>query len=198
MIDLRKTVSHGRIGEAVVTAKCWMYGIPAHNTNGLRANFAGSDIIVDTADPRRKLLVQVKSGYARSSQVYFTQAQGQKDLSEAKFKADFVVFVNMDEKVGQQHAHDGKLGFEHFSFYVVPGDDANKLYQDAVHREFMRPKRDGGVRSLTGLAVYASPGTMDQYRDAWHLLRVAAHLKSEVILPSTALDTDKAGCAGTS
>lgn len=184
MIDLRKTVSHGRIGEAVVTAKCWMYGIPAHNTNGLRANFAGSDIIVDTADPRRKLLVQVKSGYARASQVYFTQAQGLKDLSEPKFKADFVVFVNMDEKIGQQHAHDGKLDFQHFSFYVVPGDDANKLYQDAVRREYTRPKLDGGVRSLSGLAVYASPGTMEPYVDAWDLLRAAAHFSSASLEPA--------------
>lgn len=47
-----------------MTAKCWMNGIPAHNTNGLRANFAGSDIIIDTDDPRKKLLVQVKTGYS--------------------------------------------------------------------------------------------------------------------------------------
>lgn len=175
MINIRKTVSHGRIGEAVVTAKCWMHGIPAHNTNGLRANFAGSDLIVDTADPRRKLLVQVKSGYARASQVYFTQATGVEDLEVAKFKADFVVFVNIDEKVGQQHAHDGKLQFDHFSFFVVPVDDANRLFRDAVRREFERPKKDGGVRSLSGLAVYATPGTMEPYRDAWQLLRSVPH-----------------------
>jgi hypothetical protein len=176
MIEIRKTLSHGRIGEAVVTAKCWMHGIPAHNTNGLRSNFAGSDIIVDTADPRRKLLIQVKSGYARASQVYFTQATGSGDLVTPKFKADFVVFVNMDEKVGKQHAHDGKLKFEHFAFFVVPADEANKLFRDAVQREFARPKKDGGTRSLSGLAVYASPGTMEPYRDAWHLLRTVAHL----------------------
>lgn len=34
-----KSQSHGRIGEAAVLAKCWMHGIPAHNTGGLRANF---------------------------------------------------------------------------------------------------------------------------------------------------------------
>jgi hypothetical protein len=47
---LRKTQSHGKTGEAAVTAKCWMHGIPAYNTSGLRANFAGSDLIVDTSD----------------------------------------------------------------------------------------------------------------------------------------------------
>lgn len=179
MIDLRKALTHGRIGEALVTAKCWMHGIPAHNTNGLRANFAGSDLIVDTANPRRKLLVQVKSGYARTSEVYFTQSTGLQDLNMGKFKADFVVFVNIDHKIGQKHQHDGTLRFEHFSFFVVPVDDANRLYCDAVRREYARPKLDGGVRSLSGMAVYETPGTMEPYRDAWHLLRVAAHDTTE-------------------
>ena len=181
-LTLRKTVSHGRIGEAVVTAKCWMYGIPAHNTNGLRANFAGSDIIVDTADPRRKLLVQVKSGYTRAGQVYFTQASGPDDLETPKFKADFVVFVNIDEKAGPAHAHDGTLDFQHFRFFVVPVEDANRLFREAVRREHERPKRDGGIRSLAGLAVYAAPSTMEIYHNAWHLLRSAAHI-SEVPCP---------------
>lgn len=175
MTELRKTQSHGRIGEALVTAKCWMYGIPAHNTNGLRSNFAGSDLLVDTIDPRRKLLVQVKSGYAKTSRVYFTQAAGLSDLDTPKFKADFVIFVNIDEKIGQRHTHNGSLGFEHFTFYVVPVDDANRLYKDALKREYTRPKLDGGVRSLSGLAVFAEPDTMDFYRDNWQLLQQAAH-----------------------
>ena len=88
---------------------------------------------------------------------------------------DFVAFVNMDEKIGSKHQHDGTLKFEHFSFFVVPVEDANRLYREAVQRDYAKPKRDGGVRSLSGMAVYASPGTMEPYREAWHLLREAAH-----------------------
>jgi hypothetical protein len=39
-----------------------MHGITAYFTGGLRNNFAGSDIIVETKDPRRKLWVQMKTG----------------------------------------------------------------------------------------------------------------------------------------
>src|SRR5688572_11814378 len=100
---LRKTQSHGKIGEAAVTAKCWMHGIPAYNTGGLRANFAGSDLIVDTADPKQKLLIQVKSGYnPRSDLVYLTQCKGEEELQSTKFVSDFVVFVNIDRKVGNR------------------------------------------------------------------------------------------------
>jgi hypothetical protein len=86
---LRKTQSHGKIGEAAVTAKCWMHGIPAYNTAGLRANFAGSDLIVDTSDPAKKLLIQVKAGYSPSPDwVYFTQCAGECDLTSDKFGFD--------------------------------------------------------------------------------------------------------------
>ncbi len=151
MTQLRKTQSHGRIGEAAVTAKCWMHGIPAHNTNGLRANFAGSDLIVDTKDPRRKLLVQVKTGYSPAKgQVYLTQASGEGDLEDDKFKADFVVFVNIEKKAGEAHQHDGTLDFSHLSYFVVPVDAANKAFRAAVKREFARPLiKTGGTRKLT-------------------------------------------------
>jgi hypothetical protein len=62
MISIRKLQSHGKIGEAATYAKCWMHGIPPYHTGGLRSNFAGSDLIVDTADPRQKLWIQVKTG----------------------------------------------------------------------------------------------------------------------------------------
>jgi hypothetical protein len=76
LLPLRKTQSHGRIGEAAVTAKCSMHGIPAYNTGGLRANFAGSDLIIDTLDPKVKRLIQVKTGYAPTrSKVYLTQCK---------------------------------------------------------------------------------------------------------------------------
>jgi hypothetical protein len=39
-----------------------MHGIPAYNTGGLRANFAGSDLIIETGDQRKKLWLQVKTG----------------------------------------------------------------------------------------------------------------------------------------
>jgi hypothetical protein len=35
-MEIRKQQSHGKIGEAAVAAKCWMHGIPAYNTAGLR------------------------------------------------------------------------------------------------------------------------------------------------------------------
>jgi hypothetical protein len=171
-MELRKSLSHGRIGEAVVTAKCWMHGIQAHNTNGLRANFAKCDLIVDTIDPRRKLLIQVKSGYARfAKEVYLTQASGDRDLEVPKFEADFVVFVNIDQKVGEAHTHEGELDFQHLVFYVVPVDEANRLFREALLREYARPKRDGGTRSLFNLAVYVEPAQMTKYLDSWRLIR---------------------------
>ena len=83
--DLRKSQSHGRIGEAAVYAKCWMHGIPAYFTDGLRNNFAGSDLIVETKDRRRKLLVQVKTGAPiLKDHIYLTQCSGDEDLSRPK------------------------------------------------------------------------------------------------------------------
>lgn len=34
------------------------------------------------------------------------------ELTEDKFASDFVVFVNIDHKVGSAHDHEGSLGFE--------------------------------------------------------------------------------------
>ena len=171
-ISVRKTQSHGKIGEAAVTAKCWMHGIPAYNTAGLRANFAGSDLLVDTADPRRKLLVQVKAGYSPSDeQVYLTQCKGEEELTEDKFASDFVVFVNIDRKVGSAHEHEGKLSFEHLSFFVVPREVANRVYREAVNREYERPLRTGGRRKLGNMAVNVSVETLLEYKDAWTLMQ---------------------------
>ena len=170
---LRKTQSHGRIGEAAVTAKCWMNGIPAHNTNGLRANFAGSDLIIDTMDPRKKLLIQVKTGYRPTKgAIYLTQASGESDLTDDKFKADFVVFVNIEKKVGESHQHQGTLDFEHLIYYVVPADVANPVFRDAVQREYDRPLlKSPERRKLSNLAVHVEPRVLGKYRDAWQLLR---------------------------
>ncbi|MCX7278907.1 MAG: hypothetical protein NTZ15_16570 [Burkholderiales bacterium] len=170
----RKTQSHGRIGEAAVTAKCWMNGVPAHNTNGLRANFAGSDLIVDTLNPRIKLLVQVKAGFCPAKEgIYLTQASGEDDLTKDKFHADFVVFVNMNRKIGESHNHRGTLDFSHLTYYVVPADAANKLFRDAVRREYAKPliKTPDKKRSLKNLAVNVEPQVISKYRDAWQLLR---------------------------
>jgi hypothetical protein len=171
-MPIRKTQSHGKIGEAAVTAKCWMHGIPAYNTGGLRANFAGSDIIVDTEDPKRKLLVQVKSGYSpRSDQVYLTQCKGDEDLAIEKFVADFVVFVNIDKKAGNSHTHDGTLGFQHLIYFVVPRDVANNVYIEAVRRDHAKPLRSGGQRALANMAVNVERPKLEQYHEAWHLIR---------------------------
>jgi hypothetical protein len=169
---MNKKQSHGRIGEAAVAAKCWMNGIPAYNTAGLRANFAGSDLIVDTDDPKQKLLVQVKTGFVPvRDQVYFTQCAGECDLTDDKFVSDFVVLVNIDGKVGATHHHDGILDFKHLSFYVLPRDVANDSYRRAVQREYDRPLRTGGRRKLGNMAVYVPSPELELYRDAWRLMR---------------------------
>lgn len=169
---LRKTQTHGRIGEALVAAKCWIHGIPAYNTGGLRANFAGSDLIIDTDDPKVKKLVQVKTGYAPTKdKVYLTQCKGECDLTEEKFVSDFVVFVNIDKRVGSKHQHKGELSFEHFTFYITPREVANKLYLDAVQREYARPLKTGGKRKLGNMAVEVTQEQISKYREAWSLMR---------------------------
>ena len=175
---LRKTQSHGKIGEAAVAAKCWMHGIPAYNTGGLRANFAGSDLIVDTADPKRKLMIQVKSGYnPRSDQVYLTQCKGEEELRSDKFVSDFVVFVNIDRKAGNRHQHDGTLGFEHLSYFVVPREAANRIYLQGVRRDHAKPLKTGGQRKLGNMAVNVALAEMKEFKDAWHLIRTGADVE---------------------
>ena len=103
-----------------------MHGIPAYNTGGLRANFAGSDLIIDTSDPKTKKLVQVKTGYSPTKdRVYLTQCKGEVDLHGDKFISDFVVFVNIDKKIGSTHSHNGEFSFEHLKFFIVPQAEAN-------------------------------------------------------------------------
>lgn len=167
----RKQLSHGRIGEAAVSAKCWMHGIPAYNTGGLRANFAGSDLMIDTLNPKVKKLVQVKTGYRPTGDnVYLTQCKGEIDLEGDKFVSDFVVFVNIDRKVGT-HNHDGTFGFEHLEFYVVPQVQANEMYKAATQRDHARPLRAGGVRKLGNMSVIVPREGMSEFLDAWHLMR---------------------------
>lgn len=180
-MQIRKQQSHGKIGEAAVTAKCWMHGIPAYNTAGLSANFAGSDLIVDTPDPSRKLLIQVKTGYNSSPDwVYMTQCAGEQELEKPKFVSDFVVLVNLDKKIGSRHEHKGELDFQHLSFYVVPRDSANSLYRAALLREHTRPLKMGGQRKLGNLSVNIASSEMAEFKDAWHLI----HLGRGVILVS--------------
>jgi hypothetical protein len=172
MNDLRKSQSHGKIGEAAVYAKCWMHGIPAYFTGGLRNNFAGSDLIVETGNQRAKLWVQVKTGAPiLKDHVYLTQCSGDGDLAATKFSSDYVVFVNLDTRHAIRHAHEGELGFEHLSFYVVPADTANALYRKWLMHWHSRPKRDGGVRKLANMAVHVAVGEMAEYKDAWKQLK---------------------------
>jgi hypothetical protein len=171
----RKSQSHGKIGEAAVYAKCWMHGIPAYFTGGLRNNFAGSDLIVETPDPRRKLWLQVKTGAPTLREhVYLTQCKGPEDLEGHKFSSDFVVFVNIDQRTALAHQHAGELSFEHLSYYVVPRDSANDLYSTWLHFWLAKPKRDGQERKLGNMAMYVPAENMRQYRDAWHLISAAA------------------------
>jgi hypothetical protein len=172
MLTPRKSQSHGKIGEAAVYAKCWMNGIPAYFTGGLRNNFAGSDLIVETQDQRTKLWVQVKTGAPiLKGHVYLTQCAGEVDLEGEKFAADFVVFVNLDTRVALRHSHSGELSFEHLSFYVVPRHAANSLYHAALIHWHEKPKRDGGRRKLGNMAVHVPIDQMQKYREAWALLK---------------------------
>lgn len=179
-VEIRKQQSHGRIGEACATAKCWMHGIPAYNTAGLRANFAGSDLIVDTSDPTRKLLIQVKTGYSPSPDcIYMTQCSGEQELEKSKFVSDFVIFVNLDKRAATKHSHDGSLDFQHLSFFVVPRDEANNLYRTALVREHARPLiKTGGQRKLGNLAVMVGTSEMSSFKDAWHLIKHAVESTS--------------------
>jgi hypothetical protein len=175
MSTLSKSVSHGRVGEAATYAKCWMNGIRAYHTGGLRSNFAGSDLIVETEDQREKLWIQVKAGApAQKDSVYLTQCAGDGDLHCEKFSADFVVFVNLDAKKAQSHSHDGSLNFEHLTFYVVPRKEANRLYRNVVTHLAEKPKRDGGRRKLSNMAVHVPEEQMREYRDAWHRIKVSS------------------------
>ena len=170
-----KSQSHGRIGEAAVLAKCWMHGIPAYNTGGLRANFAGSDLIVESCDLRNKIWVQVKTGAPTlRNQVYLTQCSGDEDLTTSKFNADFVVFVNLVPRTAKSHTHDGSLDFQSLSFYIVPGKQANLMYQEAVKVLAAKPKRDGGSRKLANMAVDVPGDDMAGYKDAWGQLKSAS------------------------
>ncbi len=171
----RKSQSHGKIGEAAVYAKCWMHGIPAYFTGGLRNNFAGSDLIVETGDVRRKVWVQVKTGAPiLKNHVYLTQCAGDGDLVCEKFDADFVVFVNINTRAGLGHTHSGELGFEHLTFYVVPRKAANLIYRHWLGHWHDKPKRDGGTRKLGNMAVHVPLSEVEKYRDAWALLRQAS------------------------
>lgn len=175
MSTMSKSESHGRIGEAATYAKCWMNGIPVYHTGGLRSNFAGSDLIVETADPRFKLWIQVKTGApGLKDHVYLTQCAGDEDLSREKFVADFVVFVNLDPRKAQSHAHDGTLNFEHLSFYVVPRPDANRLYHDALVYWAAKPKRDGSRRKLVNMGVHVPIEKILEFRDAWQRIHAAS------------------------
>lgn len=168
MAEIRKSQSHGKIGEAAVFAKCWMHGIPAYFTGGLRSNFAGSDLIVETEDARSKLWVQVKTGAPiLKGHVYLTQCSGDADLEREKFASDFVVFVNLANPPALRHKHDGALGFEHLTFFVVPSAEANGIYRKWLTHWHKKPKRDGGVRKLANMAIHVPASAMERYRDAW-------------------------------
>lgn len=192
-----KSQSHGRIGEAAVYAKCWMHGIPAYHTGGLRANFAGSDLIVETSDPRVKLWVQVKAGAPiLKGHVYLTQCAGDHELQGGKFVSDFVVFVNIELYRAKSHTHDGSLGFDHLSFYVVPGVDASRLYQQALASWAHKPKRDGGQRKLGNMAVHIEGSLLAQYRDAWHLMRALSGGGANPFIEATAESSLREPSAG--
>ena len=175
MAILSKSQSHGRIGEAATYAKCWMHGIPAYSTGGLRANFAGSDLIVETGDPRSKLWVQVKTGAPLlKDYVYLTQCAGDADLLGDKFAADFVVFVNLNLKLAKSHEHDGSLDFSALTFYIVPRAQANLLYREALQGWADKPKRDGDRRKLSNMAVHVRADCMTEFKDAWQQLNSRA------------------------
>jgi hypothetical protein len=169
-----KQLSHGRIGEAAVYAKCWMHGIQAYFTGVLKHNFPGSDLLVAT-DRLQKRWIEVKTGYSvQKDGVYLTQSSGEDDLKKHKFTADFVVFVNLDPESAKKHTHNGELDFSDLAYYVVPRDEANRIFREALQRDADRPKKDGTKRSLKNVAVHASLKEIERFRDAWNLLKQSA------------------------
>jgi hypothetical protein len=129
-------------------------------------------LIVETKDRRAKLWVQVKTGAPiLKDHIYLTQCAGDCDLTTDKFDSDFVVFVNLQTRVSIKHAHRGELGFEHLTFFVVPADEANTMYRRWLQHWHEKPKRDGGARKLTNMALQAPASEMAPYQDAWHLLK---------------------------
>jgi hypothetical protein len=56
----------------------------------------------------------------------------------------------------------------------VPAADANRLFKHAVRTVAAKPKRDGGQRKLSNVAIDIPAECMRKYQDAWDLLRLAA------------------------
>lgn len=79
--------------------------------------------------------------------------------------------MNLDRKAANAHQHDGSLGFEHLTFYVVPREVAKRVYSNAVTREYNRPLRTGGQRKLGNMAVNVPLDELAPYKDAWALIR---------------------------
>ena len=119
-----------------------------------------------------KSWVQVKTGAPiLKDHIYLTQCSGDEDLNQPKFESDFVIFVNLETRLALRHLHQGELGFEHLSFYVVPADEANAVYQKWLTHWHKKPKRDGDVRKLSNMAVHVPAFEMAKYHDAWSLLK---------------------------
>jgi hypothetical protein len=166
-----KIQSHSQICKAAVLAKCWMHGIRAHINVAKRA-----ELTIASSNPKTTKVVQVKGGYSPvKGMVYLTQCKGEDDLIGDKFDADFVVFVNIETKVGKSHQHDGSLGFEHLQFFVLPRANANAIYRASVQRELAKPLKSGGVRSLKNLAVVASNEDMHPFLNGWQIMQTTHH-----------------------
>jgi hypothetical protein len=65
----------------------------------------------------------------------------------------------------------------------VPREVANRVYIDAVQREYNRPLRTGGQRKLGNMAVNVPLDELAPYKDAWALMRVRVNSLASHVVP---------------
>ena len=63
------------------------------------------------------------------------------------------------------------MNFDALSYYVVPVKQANRIYLEDLTAWAHKPKRDGGKRKLSNMAVHTLAERMEKFKDAWHLLK---------------------------
>ena len=91
-----------------------------------------------------------------------------------RFAGEFRSLWESGTAHGEVAHHDGSLDFQSLSFYIVPGKQANLMYQEAVKVLAAKPKRDGGSRKLGNMAVHVPNDDMAGYKNAWGQLKSAS------------------------
>ena len=63
---------------------------------------------------------------------------------------------------------------------MVPRDAANRIYLQALKRDYSKPLKNGGQRKLGNMAVNVTLEEMQEFKDAWHLIRGGADVEAVV------------------